>query len=125
MNVKDNMIIRKFFITLVCVTISVMTLLGQTREEFSFQRSSDPFKSIEIFPNPATDYISVKFERPMASKARISVHNVIGNTMELESEIVNEHEVKIKVKDLATGYYLVSVKDENLNAGRTFKFLKR
>ena len=53
------------------------------------------------------------------------MHNVIGNTMELESEVLDEHEIKLRVKDLATGYYLISLKDERLNVSGTYKFLKR
>jgi hypothetical protein len=33
--------------------------------------------------------------------------------------------VRLKVKDLATGYYLVAVRDEQLQFKATYKFLKR
>ena len=125
MNIKGIMISRKLFLTLACVVLTALTTLGQVKEDSFFQRTPDPVKSIEIFPNPATEFISVKFEAPIAKKVRLSVHNVIGNTMELETEMVDEHEIKIRVKDLATGYYLISVKDEHLNFGNTYKFLKR
>jgi len=122
---NNNMISRKLFLAFACVILTALSALGQIKEESFFQRTPDPVKSVEIFPNPATEFISVKFEAPVAKKVRLSVHNVIGNTMELETEMVDEHEIKIRVKDLATGYYLISVKDEHLNFGNTYKFLKR
>jgi hypothetical protein len=116
---------RKLFLTCLCALTSAMMAVGQVRDEAFFHNPPDPIKSVEIFPNPATEFISVKFEAPIAKKVRLSVHNVIGNTMELENEVVDEHEIKIRVKDLSTGYYLISVKDERLNVSATYKFLKR
>ena len=69
--------------------------------------------------------IYVKNPAPIANKVRFSVHNVIGNTMELESEVIDEHEIRIRLKDPATGYYLISLKDERTNLSSTYKFLKR
>lgn len=120
------MISRKLFLAFACVVMTVGVSIGQVREEAFFHHSpSDPIKSVEIFPNPATDFVNVKFTAPIAHKVRLMVHNVIGNTMELETEIVGEHEIKVKVKDLANGYYLISVKDEHANLSSTYKFLKR
>jgi hypothetical protein len=108
------------------VLLTAIVTLGQVKDEpFYFQRNPDPVKSVSIFPNPAIEFVSVKFEAPIAKQVRLTVHNVIGNTMELESEVVDEHEIKIRIKDLATGYYLISVKDERLNLSNTYKFLKR
>jgi hypothetical protein len=119
------MMSRKLYLAFACVLITVVISMGQGKEEPSFQRNPDPIKSVEIFPNPATEFITVKFAGPIAREVKLSVHNVIGNTMELESEVLDEHEIKLRVKDLSTGYYLVSVKDERLNISSTYKFLKR
>lgn len=117
---------RKLLFAFTYVLLTAIATMGQVKDEpFNFQRNPDPIKSVSIFPNPAIEYVSVKFEAPVAKQVRLTVHNVIGNTMELESEVVDEHEIKIRVKDLATGYYLISVKDERLNLSNTYKFLKR
>jgi len=119
------MMSRKLFLAFACIVMTVIATMGQVKDESFFQRAPDPIKSVEIFPNPATEYLSVKFDAPIARKIRLSVHNVIGNTMELESEVLDEHEIRIRVKDLATGYYLISVKDDRSNLSSTYKFLKR
>lgn len=119
------MMSRKLFLAFVCFVMTVVVSMGQVKEETFFHRTPDPIKSVEIFPNPATEFINVKFTSPIANKVRFSVHNVIGNTMELESEVIDEHEIRIRLKDLATGYYLISLKDERTNLSSTYKFLKR
>lgn len=90
----------------------------------AFSQPQDPIKTVKIFPNPATDYLNVKFETPLAKTIKITLHNIIGNSLEVESEIVDEYEIRVKVKDLPTGVYLLAVKDD-ANTQGSFKFLKR
>lgn len=98
---------------------------GQFREETLGPNSPDPIKQVQVYPNPAIEFLSLKFETPQAKKVRLTVHNILGNTQEVETEIVDEYEIKLKVKDLATGYYFVSVRDDQTNLRGTYKFLKK
>lgn len=81
-------------------------------------------KLVKIFPNPAVEYLSVKFETPKARQIKLTLHNIIGNTMEVESELVDEYEIRLRVKDLPTGVYVLAVKEEGAPQS-AFKFLKR
>lgn len=98
--------------------------LAQSAEE-TFAGKQDPLKSVQLFPNPATEYVSVRLELPHAKKVKLALQSIIGNTLELESEIVDDYEVRIRVKDLPSGYYFLAVSDEELHAKTTHKFLKR
>jgi hypothetical protein len=80
---------------------------------------------VHVYPNPATEYISIKLESAQISDVNISLHNIIGNTVEAESERVDDHEVRFRIKDLPVGYYLVSVRDKKGSSTGTVKFLKR
>ena len=62
---------------------------GQNHDVFSPDRT-DPIKSVKIFPNPATEYLSIKFETPLAKTIKPTLHNIIGNSLEVESEIFNK-----------------------------------
>jgi len=119
------MMSRKLFLALAFIAMTTAVALGQVKDEPFSHHYPDPIKSVSIFPNPAVEYVNVKFEAPVAKTIRLTVHNVIGNTVELESEILDEHEIKLRVKDLATGYYLISVKDDRSNLSSTYRFLKR
>ncbi len=91
----------------------------------TYSHERDLKKSVHIFPNPATEFVHVRVEDFPASKVSLTLHNVIGNKVEIESEIVDEHEIRVKVKDLASGYYLLAVKEDEAKFRGTFKFLKR
>lgn len=115
---------KALYISLALV-LTVQLGFGQVKEEAFYSVQPDPIKSIQVYPNPATEFVSVKFEAPQAKKVKLTIHNILGNTMDLETEIVDEHEIKIRVKDITSGYYFVSVSDAGLNSKSTFKFLKR
>jgi hypothetical protein len=98
---------------------------AQQKEEVSAGAQFNLTNSVSIFPNPAIEFLNVKFDEPIAKKARLTVHNVIGNIVEVESETIDEHEIRLRVKDLPVGYYLLAVRDEESNNRGTIKFLKR
>ncbi len=107
------------------VFVLVVTQLawGQNHDPFILERV-ERIKSVKLFPNPATDYLSIKFETPQAKVVKVTLHNIIGNLLDVDSEIVDDYEILLKVKDLPEGVYLLSIKDEG-NAQGSFKFLKR
>ena len=83
---------------------------------------------VQLYPNPTnpnTEYLVVKLEQIPAEKVAIAVHNIIGNKMDVQTEVVSENELRIMIKDLASGYYLLALKDEKTNFRGTYKFLKR
>lgn len=96
---------------------------GQVRDEVAYS-STDP-KKVEVYPNPTTDFLHVKFEEPQAKRVRVNLHNIIGNALEAEVEILDDHQLRVKVKDLPTGYYFLALRDADTNGKRSFKFLKR
>ncbi|HLZ16834.1 MAG TPA: T9SS type A sorting domain-containing protein [Cyclobacteriaceae bacterium] len=96
---------------------------GQMHDE-SF-RSGDPVKSIQVYPNPALDYLVIKFELPVAKTSKLSFHSIIGSSIELEQETIDEFEIRVKVKDLPVGYYIVAIQDTQNNSRAIHKFLKR
>lgn len=98
---------------------------GQTQEVIYTAEKMELSKSITVYPNPATDYVSIKLSTLEASTATVSLYTILGSELQIEKEIVNEHEVRLKVKDLASGYYLIAVRDEQLQFKATYKFLKR
>jgi len=61
-------------------------------------------KLVKIFPNPAVEYLNVKFETPKARVIKLTLHNIIGNPIEVESELIDEYEIRLRVKDLPTAF---------------------
>ena len=82
-------------------------------------------KSIRLYPNPTTDFLYVKTGELRAEKVKLTLFNVLGNEEIVESEVVGDYELKIKVKDISSGYYLLAVKQDDIKFRGTYKFLKR
>jgi hypothetical protein len=116
------------FVKLVSVVLLLSAFqltMGQSQPEASIAQEMNLTRSVQLFPNPATEFIDVKLEQFPAEKVNLTVHNIIGNKLEVETEILDEHLIRVKVKDLASGYYLLAIKDEESKFRGTYKFLKR
>ena len=82
-------------------------------------------KSVQIYPNPAADeFVHVHVEHATLTDVKVSMHNIIGNEMNVEKELLDEQTLRIKVKDLAPGYYLIGLNDEKQRLKGVYKFLK-
>jgi len=80
---------------------------------------------VKIYPNPVNDdFVHIRVESINNQAFSYTLHSVIGNTVSAEVEKVDEYEVKIRVKDLVSGYYLVTIKDNDSKFRGTYKFLK-
>jgi hypothetical protein len=115
-------------VRLICFLVLISASLLSMAQAQSEQNPSDGVK-VQLYPNPttpSTEHLYVKLDNEIpAAKVTVALHNIIGNKMEIETEVVSEHELRIRIKDLAAGYYLVALKDEETKFRGIFKFLKR
>lgn len=118
-------IVKTIFFIFVLAVLGLSAQAQQKDEVTSYGTPSLDLKSVSIFPNPATEYLNIKFENPIAKTTKLTVHNVIGNTVDVESETIDEFEIRLRVKDLPVGYYLLAVRNEASNSRSTIKFVKR
>lgn len=80
---------------------------------------------VSIFPNPATDYINLKMPGIDVRDAQVSMFSLIGNEVRIEQEVIDGEEIRLRVKDLPSGYYLLAIRHEEAGIQATRKFLKR
>ena len=80
---------------------------------------------IEIYPNPAVDFVNIEIKESSLTNTQIVLHNIIGNKIEIIPEKIMDNKYRIDVKDLSPGYYLLSIKDPAVEFSKTYKFLKR
>ncbi len=80
-------------------------------------------RKISIYPNPAVEHIIVQLDNEF-SNAEFELNSMIGNKLQIKPEEVGIGKYKIPVKDLATGYYFLIVKDEDKRFKKAYKFLK-
>lgn len=72
--------------------------------------------SVNVFPNPANDVLNIQSNSGNALNA--IVYDMLGNKI-LEAKTTNA----VNVKELAQGFYLVNVQENNFS--KTFKFIKQ
>jgi len=100
--------------------------VAQSQETSLFSaEKTDPAKSVQLYPNPAVEYLVVHFAEPHAQTVKLTIHSIIGNPVDVEREVVDEYEIRLRVKDLPSGYYFLSIKDNAAVQRGAFKFLKR
>ena len=113
-----NLIFFLVFMLVSGVSFAQVSEVGQPER-------ADVSKAITIYPNPATDFVNVKLTTLNARQARFTMYNILGNEIQTEVEVVDEREVRFRVKELSAGYYLIAVRDEQTQFKGTYKFLKR
>jgi hypothetical protein len=76
---------------------------------------------IELFPNPASDFISVKIPSVQSEELELTLYNSLGKTVEVP--IQNSREMRIDVRALSNGIYFLRIQSGKSVAVE--KFYKR
>lgn len=107
------------------LSISTMTVLGQ---DASISRVENEIEKrnykVDIFPVPATDYITIRLEDNSFDAVEFEIFSLIGNKVEFSTQKISDSEYKIPVRDYAAGQYILVIKDNNARYRRAFKFQK-
>lgn len=89
------------------------------------QPTLDPINKIEIYPNPAVEFLIIQIQKSELQEIEFEMHSLIGNTIKIQPEEIGFDTYRINVKEFSTGYYFLVVKDEVTRYKKAFKFLKR
>ena len=84
---------------------------------------SDQEAKISIYPNPAVEFLVVQIDGDFQN-TQFELNSMIGNRLIIQPEEVGYGKYKIPVKDLATGYYFLVIKNEDKRFKKAYKFLK-
>jgi hypothetical protein len=111
---------------LIAIFLLCFTVLAQAQSAFEGTSiTQDPQAKVSMFPNPASEYLHVKLEGVNVANLQIAVHNIIGNVVVADVELIGENEFRLRVKEFTTGYYLLAMREEGATFKGTYKFLKR
>ncbi len=80
---------------------------------------------IEIYPNPAVEYIIVDIDNSTLANTEFELRSIIGTEIKIKPEEMGNGRFRINVKDYATGYYFLIVKDEVTRFKKAYRFLKK
>lgn len=97
----------------------------QTENPIIQQASIDIKNQIEVYPNPAVEFLIVEIDNSDLVDTQFEMHSLIGNEIIIDPEEIGYNLYRIPVKNFATGYYFLVVKDEISRYKKAFKFLKK
>ena len=117
---------KRLYVLICCLALAGSAFAqAPTGYEAEMSERGDITKSVHIYPNPTTEYVNVRFEHISVDGLKVTVHNLIGNEINIETEKISDHELRIRVKEFDSGYYLLALKDEHSNFKGIYKFVKR
>ena len=64
-----------------------------------------------IFPNPASDLITINLNNPSNTEITLKIYNVTGELV--KSELLKQNQLQINVADLRNGIYMIEVKSKD------------
>lgn len=82
----------------------------------------EPEISIRVFPNPASDYISVVFDESLLKTYELTLVDLNGNT--LSNSRLEGMEKQIDMTDLAPGTYILNIISTDKSSSKNFKIIK-
>lgn len=112
-------------LNLIAIFLLCFTVLSHAQSTVEETAIQDPRAKVHLYPNPATEFLTVKVEGVKVTDLQIIIRNIIGNEIPSEIEFIGTDEIRIRVKDFSIGYYLLALRNESENFKATYKFLKR
>jgi len=110
---------------LIIFNISFAQNNSETQSSFAEKELKEVKTSVDLYPNPVTDFLHIKIDTENLDNAEFEIYNIIGNSIKIDVEQVNNHQYKIPVRTLASGYYLLIIQDKTTKYNQAFKFQKK
>jgi hypothetical protein len=86
------------------------------------QQIVEIFGSMDLFPNPTSDNLTVQFELIESSEVEVMITDLTGKVMQRQfiQRDAGSHQVKVDVSDLTPGMYLMHLINRNDNVSKKF-----
>jgi hypothetical protein len=79
--------------------------------------------SVDIYPNPATEFIYLKFQDEIAQDVAVEVRSFIGNEMVTSQIVEQTNLIKVSISDLPAGHYYAIISHDGEKTLK--KFIKK
>ena len=122
-----------YLINLLLLTFAFHCSFGQSLQDKENRSELPKMKTeslnietdVDLYPNPAIDYLNITLKNSQLKKVEIEMYNVIGNKLDFEMDMVSSNSYKVNVKNLHSGYYLLIIKDPVSRYNKAYKFRKQ
>ena len=89
------------------------------------QKSLELKNSVEVYPNPAIDFLNIDVTAQDLVQVEFEVYDIIGNAIAVAPEKLTTNKYRVPVSDLHSGYYMLIVRDPYSRYRQIFKFGKQ
>jgi len=83
-----------------------------TIQEISSTRNLEGIAKIDIFPNPANEFFTLKLDGPVSEKVNIRLMTVTGQLVYVQTDLSLNSTTEISVADLSRGVYFLQINGE-------------
>jgi len=119
----NKLIILTFAFVLASITVGYGQDINFSEKSLSISSSSLKNK-IDIYPNPAVDFLTIELINSDMENPNFEVFSIIGNKVKIDLNHIGISKYQIPVKNLSRGYYLLVMTDEKKRVKKTLRFLK-
>jgi hypothetical protein len=117
--------VQRSAILIVFVLSSFCIYAQNTQGQGVFADQMDQNNKIQLYPNPAPDYLIVEIENQDLGKIEFELRSMIGNKIIVRAEDIGQNRYRISLKNFSSGYYFLVIKDDYSRFKKAYKFLKK
>ncbi len=104
----------------IIISFLILTALTGAAQTGDFDKPLET--EVSVYPNPAVEYIIVEIGNS-PGKVKFELNSMIGNKIIVQPEDLGSGKFRISLKNFATGYYFLIVKDEEKKSKYAHKIL--
>ncbi|HYV91761.1 MAG TPA: T9SS type A sorting domain-containing protein [Chitinophagales bacterium] len=72
----------------------------------------------DVYPNPASDIVSVFLKNPVSGKVKLQLHDCFGRVLKTEIHD-SSHQINLSIKSLPDGFYILSILEGEMSVSRS------
>lgn len=112
-------------LTIVLLVFLGLTLSSKADHDPEIKIWSSWDMTMEVYPNPTSDLLFIKFNGTYSDELHFEVINFIGNPVQVRPRLHDTNTYQLDVSQLNNGYYYLIVKDLANDKKLMKKFLKK
>ena len=90
----------------------------------SAEQISSPDFEIRVFPNPATDFISIEWSQEIGGDIHVELYDMAGRRLNHQKSGNNVNHIRIDINSLQRSAYLLKVYSDKGEFSKTYRIIK-
>lgn len=114
-----------YYLKYSCVNQDTNSTVSASFKTACIGSTQTPLQNIEIYPNPAHQFLLINFDQSMSNDIyTLSATDILGHKVSISSYQIDPHQVQINIENLQSGMYFLKIGLSKLNQFTTIKFIR-